>query len=288
MLQPKISVIIPVYNVEQYLSQCLENIVYQTYTNLEIICVNDGSSDNSKNILESYAKIDKRIKIINQQNSGQSVARNVGIKNATGDYIHFMDSDDYISLNYYEEMVKTLANTNADIVCSGFYFEEWKEMSVYYKDTFILTNLYDKLYKTVLNYFNYVWRYLIKTSFIKENNFYFINGKFYEDIGYTLELLIKANKVVIAPKVQYFYRYRKDSTVHNKKYNNDLTEAFLRYNKVLEKYDIKLPNLVLDIKYYKLFSAFTILKKFVYLNKTKYKLFGFIQWRVDNIKLSEK
>lgn len=288
IISAKISVIIPVYNVEKYLSQCLENIIHQTYTNLEIICINDGSADNSKNILKDYAKIDKRIRIIEKENGGISSARNVGIKEATGDYIHFIDSDDYIPLNYYEKMIKASDNTNADIVCSGFYFEECKEMSVYYKDTFILTNLYDKLYKTFINYFNYVWRYLIKTSFIKENNFYFINGKVYEDIGYTLELLIKANKVVIVPKVQYFYRYRKDSIVHNKKYNNDLTEAFLRYNKVLEKYDIKLLNLVLSIKYYKLFSKFTILKKFIYLNKTKYILLGFIQWKVVHAKLTNK
>ncbi len=93
-----ISVIVPVYNVEKYLSKCLDSIINQTYQNLEIICVDDGSTDSSPMILEEYAKKDSRIKIITRQNGGLSAARNTGVKNATGEFVSFVDSDDWILL----------------------------------------------------------------------------------------------------------------------------------------------------------------------------------------------
>ena len=100
MQQPKVSVIVPVYNVEKYLKQCLDSIVNQTYKNLEIIIVNDGTKDNSMKIVEEYLQ-DKRIKVINKENGGLSSARNRGIEEATGEYISFVDSDDYIDLNLW-------------------------------------------------------------------------------------------------------------------------------------------------------------------------------------------
>ncbi|MCI7189013.1 MAG: glycosyltransferase family 2 protein [Fusobacterium mortiferum] len=105
--QPKISVIIPVYGVEKYIRQCLESIINQTYKNLEIIVVNDGTKDNSMKIVEEYLS-DERIKIINKQNGGLSSARNRGIEEATGDYISFIDSDDWIDLNMYKELCSQL------------------------------------------------------------------------------------------------------------------------------------------------------------------------------------
>ena len=104
----KISVIVPVYNVEQYLPQCLDSIINQTYKNLEIICVDDGSPDNSGKILDEYAKKDKRIKVIHQENQGVSVARNTGLDNATGKYIGFVDPDDWIEADYYETLTANL------------------------------------------------------------------------------------------------------------------------------------------------------------------------------------
>lgn len=102
----KITVIIPVYNVENYLERCLKSILYNTYTNLEIICVNDGSTDNSKKILEDYSKRDKRVVVINKKNAGVSSARNAGIKIATGEYIAFVDSDDWIHEKYFEYLIR--------------------------------------------------------------------------------------------------------------------------------------------------------------------------------------
>ena len=103
-----LSVIIPVYNVEPYLEQCLDSVINQTYKNLEIICINDGSTDNSLKILEKYQKKDNRIKLINQKNKGLSEARNAGLDVAKGEYIAFVDSDDYLELNAYEEAMNVV------------------------------------------------------------------------------------------------------------------------------------------------------------------------------------
>ena len=123
----KISVIVPVYNVENYLSQCLKSIINQTYKNLEIICVNDGSTDKSLMILKEYEKKDKRIKVINQNNKGLAATKNVGMKIATGDYITFVDSDDYIDLNVYEKCIESIIKYNKpDIVVYQIHFEYLK------------------------------------------------------------------------------------------------------------------------------------------------------------------
>lgn len=116
---PLISIIIPVYNVEKYLRKCLDSVVDQTYTNLEMICVNDGSPDHSLNILEEYAARDKRIKIISQENTGLSGARNTGLEHATGDYILFVDSDDWIDLDTCEKALQE----DADVVFWSYYRE---------------------------------------------------------------------------------------------------------------------------------------------------------------------
>ena len=102
---PKISVIVPVYNVEKYLARCLDSIINQTLADIEIICINDGSTDNSLEILNDYAKKDSRIKIIDQTNAGLSCARNAGMQIAQGEYIGFVDSDDWIDLDFYEKLV---------------------------------------------------------------------------------------------------------------------------------------------------------------------------------------
>ena len=107
-----VSIIIPIYNVEKYLTKCIESVINQTYKNLEIILVNDGSTDNSKEIIDKYSLIDSRIKVINKKNGGLSEARNAGIEIAKGDYIGFLDSDDWIELNMYEKLYKYIKQEN--------------------------------------------------------------------------------------------------------------------------------------------------------------------------------
>lgn len=118
-MKPKVSVIVPIYNVENYLGKCIESIINQTLKDIEIILVNDGSTDNSGIIAEDYAKLDKRIKVIHQENAGQGQARNMGISISNGEYIGFIDSDDWIDVNMYEYLYKSISRNNADIgVCS--------------------------------------------------------------------------------------------------------------------------------------------------------------------------
>lgn len=125
----KISIIVPCYNVEEYLRQCLDSIVNQTYTNLEIICVNDGSTDNTLSILNEYASNDNRIAIVNQKNTGLSGARNAALKRSTGEYIVFVDSDDYIELNTCKIAINEIEKYNSDIVLWN-YVKEYKNKSI--------------------------------------------------------------------------------------------------------------------------------------------------------------
>ena len=121
MREETISIIVLVYNIEQYLSKCLDSIVNQTYRNLEIIIIDDGSTDSSKEICDIYAKRDERIKVIHQKNSGPGVARKVGVRNATGKYIGFVDGDDYIDKNMYINLMDSVLKTGADVVHTSHY-----------------------------------------------------------------------------------------------------------------------------------------------------------------------
>ncbi|MBR1544319.1 MAG: glycosyltransferase [Alphaproteobacteria bacterium] len=280
----KISVVVPIYNVELYLSQCLENIVNQTYKNLEIILVNDGSRDSSIDICRAYAKKDKRIKYIYQQNMGLSAARNTGIKNATGDYIHFIDSDDYIPLDYYEKMISALGNTDADIVCSGFYFEKHPNESVDFTKSFIYTNINDKIQKTFAYKYKYVWRYLIKRSFVEKQKLSFMVGYYMEDIMFTLPAFANANKIVTVPNAQYFYRHNNKSILNwknrkkNRKLRHDTIYMYRLARKYAKEHNFSLKNIVVFRRSFKLFSLLPIIKEYTYTNKTVYTFCGIRVW----------
>ena len=142
MNTPLVSIVIPVYNVERYLRMCLDSVMMQTYTNLEIVCINDGSPDGSGFILREYAAKDKRIKILEIENQGLSGARNVGIANCKGDYLMFLDSDDWIDNNTVEEAMSGILEHNADIVLWN-YVKEYSNTSQPV-DVFSEESFYDK------------------------------------------------------------------------------------------------------------------------------------------------
>ena len=131
-LMPQVSVIIPIYNSEKYLHECLDSVINQTYKDIEIILVDDGSTDKSSSICDEYAKKDERIKVFHTSNNGPSHARNIGIDNATGEYIVFQDSDDYIELNMIEDTVKEALKSDSDLVISGHktFFEEERKKPI--------------------------------------------------------------------------------------------------------------------------------------------------------------
>ena len=221
----KVSVIIPVYNVERYLRECLNSIVNQTLREIEIICINDGSTDNSLNILNEYQKNDKRIKVLSQDNLGQSAARNKGLTTAYGQFIYFMDSDDILDINAlqycYDEMIKN----NLDIL----YFDgevffdnnELKNKYTHMIGTYKRINNYNDVYnglelfcsfKRDKQYRVQPCLQLIKRSFLIKNNITFLNGIIYEDNLFAFKLVLKAERVSHRNIAFFKRRIRGDST----------------------------------------------------------------------------
>jgi len=178
-----ISIIIPVYNVEKYLERCVKSVINQTYKNLEIILVDDGAKDNSGKMCDELSKLDSRIKVIHKENGGLSDARNFGLKIATGDYIGFVDSDDYIADDMYETLYHTIKNNNADISIVSFY-EMYKEKVIGVRDSGNLEILSKQeamkelLIDTKIQ--SYAWNKLFKKELF--NDLKFPTGKNFEDI----------------------------------------------------------------------------------------------------------
>ena len=172
----KISVVVPVYNVEKYLRKCIDSIINQTYKNLEIILVDDGSPDKCGEICDEYAKKDDRIKVIHKKNAGVSSARNDGIDNATGEYIIFVDSDDWLEDNAIEIMVDKLNEYDYDCVFCNFYMNTKKDKKVrdFLDENYKNDDIYNNIFKIInLPNFNSPWSKLFKAKIIKENNLYF-------------------------------------------------------------------------------------------------------------------
>ena len=228
MQQPKISVIVPVYNVEKYLKQCLDSIVNQTYKNLEIIIVNDGTKDNSMKIVEEYLK-DKRIKVINKENGGLGSARNNGIEEATGEYLSFVDSDDYIDLNMYKKLTEIIQDEDI-IIFNHSRFDDKSGKIIkkkYLQDEKMVElsseNIY--LYSKIENS---CWNKIYKTKFIKENKFSFMEI-LYEDVCWNVEVFYKAKKVRVINEAFYFYRVNREDSIMEKSKGKD--RKFLEFQK---------------------------------------------------------
>lgn len=245
---PKISVIIPIYNVEKYIKECLSSVVNQTLKDIEIICVNDGSKDNSRDIAAEFAQNDNRIKIIDQENSGLSAARNVGIKAASGEYVAFVDSDDRISLNFLEALYNAAKQNGADVACTNivrFYPKEKKFLE--YKNVQVAQNVKEKYELGHVPEFNYVWNKIYKREALINLGLLFQEGKVYEDIVFTHKALYFLGKMVSVPDACYYYRYTSGSLANNKKNKPDYLENFklaidfVKANNIVWKYIDKYP-----------------------------------------------
>ena len=190
----KISVIVPVYNVEKYIRQCLESIINQTYKNLEIIIVNDGTRDNSMKIVEEYLS-DERIKVINKENGGLASARNRGIEEVTGEYISFVDSDDYLKTSMYEILIKNLSNE--DIVVFNYARVDDKTNKIQrekYLDTSFLDNISIEKKYLYSELENVCWNKLYKTEYIRKNKFKFLEI-LYEDAVWKVETMFLTSNI---------------------------------------------------------------------------------------------
>lgn len=215
MNKEKISVIVPIYNVERYIEKCLESLIYQTYSNIEIICVDDNTPDSSAKICENYSQRDSRITLIHKKhNAGLAAARNAGLLAATGDYIAFVDSDDWVSPDYLETLYNLLIDNNADIA-QGSYVRsavEISESSIRTMDekTECLTGkeaLYRMFSEQIIQpYVEYtvVWNKLYRKSIIESMRF--IEGRIFEDQYFSGICFYNCKKFVATSKKIYFYR----------------------------------------------------------------------------------
>lgn len=243
-MNPKISIVVPVYNVENYVDKCIESILGQEYSDLEIILIDDGSFDSSGHICDSYLKTDSRIILVHTKNRGLSEARNLGIKISSGDYIGFVDSDDWINKDMYSILVSNALKYNADISACNFNYVHLKNETIEtrgYKNKEIIfcQNTVKNLINYIINDDIYVWNKLYKKSLF--SNIRFPANKLYEDVSTTYKLYAKAKAVVISPAHCYNYMHRKES-ISNECFtskNFDIVEAYFdRYIYFKDKYKI--------------------------------------------------
>lgn len=217
MQYPKISIIVPIFNTEKYLDECIKSIINQTFQNLEIILVDDGSFDSCPQICEKWAQNDKRIIVIHKLNGGLSDARNAGIDASTGDFILFVDSDDFIDSHIIAQLYELQNRTNADIVCGGIYKYCNGHIYKIYNDIIrqeLVSFTGIEQLKNLLNSRTDcgVWGKLYKRKVIGNNRF--IKGRYNEDIIFLFSLYATCTKIVYTSKRFYYYRDTAESITH--------------------------------------------------------------------------
>lgn len=230
-----ISIIIPFYNAEQYIGKCIESITNQTYSNLEIILINDGSTDKSLNIVNEFSQMDDRIKIINKQNEGVSSARNEGLKNATGNYICFVDSDDYIEKDCLQILYNKIKSTDSDIVRANFFENKNKKIRFKKNITINMTNIEEKhkiIVRAFESYdFNSVWGQLISKRIL--NNVTFDEKlKMAEDFKFNLSIIEKAKRISLISN--FLYNYNKNDFGIN--FNKDISKVERKIKDITKVY----------------------------------------------------
>lgn len=244
----RVSVVIPVYNAEPYLRECLDSILAQTLTDFEVVAINDGSTDRSLKILQEYAQEDTRIKIVKQKNAGPSAARNRGIKDATGKYIVFIDADDFVSPELLEKLFNQAEKTSADLVCYNFswYYNEDKALrpngpfdpaKLPSKQPFSHKTFVHNLFTTfpILTTTNFINKEFLDRAKIQFNTRYLRN----EDVLFCFDLLMKAEKIAYLNENLYFYRIgtTTSETATNFTYPHEILRILLDiYSKIEKKY----------------------------------------------------
>ncbi len=227
----KISVIVPVYNVEKYLNKCLTSLIKQTYKNFEIIVINDGSIDNSLAICNKYANKYDNVKVYDYKNAGVAHARNVGIKKATGDYLLFVDSDDYIDEKLLENLNEFLKKNDCDIVCFDMY-KVVNNVNTYYHTSNSLVK--DNIKRYIIGDSGPCNKLIKKKLF---NNLKFMEKIYYEDLATMPILALYTNKIEFLEEPLYYYVQRDNSIMHQKKFSEKLLDIFTSLDNVYEVYD---------------------------------------------------
>lgn len=259
--QPLISVIIPIYNVEKYLHRCINSVIAQNYNNLEIILVDDGSKDSSGKIADTYAKNHKNIRVIHKENGGLSSARNIAIKQSRGDWLAFIDSDDYVAEDFISELISLAIKNDSDIAtCSFESFSDdgsvLKKSPSWPEKTLSGIEAVDDAFKNKRQ--SYITLNIFKKELFLKNNIKFPEGRYYEDLATKTKLLYCAKKVSYTNKKLYFYLIRKTSitgSLFSEARYNDFTSALNDTESFLLQKNAK----PLFLNYFKLYSLFTLL-----------------------------
>lgn len=259
-----ISVIVPIYNIEKYIDRCVESVVNQTYKNLEIILVDDGSTDNSSSVCDDWAKRDSRIKVIHKKNGGLSDARNFGLDNAKGDYIAFVDGDDFIDINMYDSMLNYLKKYNCDICICGInkiengrefitrpYMYSNNEFTILNNENALVELLNDRLDVSSCNK-------LYKKEII--NDLRFPYGITNEDFALMYKFFYRSNQIIIINENYYKYIQRQGS-ITTTKFNERQFDKYYNCIQMMDFIEENIPNLINEAKYYLWYHTFCLLKQ---------------------------
>jgi len=285
---PLVSVLIPAHNAEKFLPRALESALGQTYSNLEVIVIDNASTDKTAQVIARFMKKDKRISTRRMENCDLSAVRNALFSLAKGKYLHFLDADDWLDKNYYEECVKVAEKTGADLCVTGFETTKWPS-SISYNECRVVSDLADKV-KTIggLPLRSMVWRYLFRADFVKRAGLKFSGGSFMEDMRFTPVALAESDKMAVVPHVLYHYIDNPSSITANKnkkKFRADHKDAKRTLKRLDKKYKLSglfMRNFVKEafIRDYKLFCRLTWLRRRDYNTSRIWFLFRLIPlWR---------
>lgn len=281
---PKVSVIVPVYNAEEFLEQCLESIVNQTLRDIEIILINDGSTDNSAKICEEYAKKDSRIifETISTSNCGPSIAKNKGLGFAKGEFIGFIDSDDWIDLDFYEKLYNAAIETSSQIAVTNIIRkrEYHQKYRIHYEKQEVFESVQEKINSCNIPEMCYMWNKIYHRETFKKNGLLFEENVFYEDVRLLIKVIYSLGRLVTVPDANYYYRVNKKSIVKScpgAKKLKDHYEALLELLSFADGHNIKIDEKVRSItKDKKYFLNILWLKIKRRYSSEIFYLFGFI------------
>ena len=287
MSEIKVSVIVPVYNVRNYLPKCLDSIIGQTLKEIEIICVNDGSTDGSDKVLEEYAKKDSRIKIVNRENGGLSAARNTGMPYATGKYIGFVDSDDYIDSAMYELMYYNAEHFNSQmVICANHKLDDTTGI-VFDDDPYYTLGYFPKeLNNRVFNHNDtkgffqdfcvMAWNKLYLRSFLEEKHARFPDGYIFEDGPFFTDIYFDMERVTLVRDFLYYYRVNRANSIVVKGDKN-FVDIFYVVNKMLA--NMRKTSYFNEIKSYFLRKKFKDMRYRFQVIQKRYKKYYYDKWR---------
>lgn len=251
-MKPAVSIVVPIYNVEKYLDRCMKSLINQTLKNIEIIMVDDGSPDNCPDICDSYFAIDNRVKVVHKQNAGLGMARNTGIDLATGEYIAFVDSDDFVELNMYEKLYEVAKKETADVVISGGFIDERKDGTTHVNNIMNSIDIFEGNTKQLALEMlgskpefrrDYIYepsscKGIYKLSIVNDNNIRFHSERelISEDYVFHLDLFQVTKKAICIPECYYHYCqnetsltkiYREDRFLRNVQFYKYITKRLL-------------------------------------------------------------